>query len=217
VRGVGTPAAQPFGEIDLVGAADHRLGIVDHRHAFLLGAPGEAVGEVVDRGGGADEQRVVFGQPVEVALVDRLDLDGELLRHLGEMAQAGLGRRRMGLARIDQDGERVFGLAARLGIAPGAPGMVVERAGKERPLVGAQRVDAGRRDALQMAAPVVQTGRDPEHRHPEPVEQQPCEGHQRRVLDLSEAHEQLERTAGAICALVEASPSAASSSGSACS
>ena len=44
-----TRSPEALSEVDFVGAADHRLGIVDHRHAFLLGAPSEAVGEIVDR------------------------------------------------------------------------------------------------------------------------------------------------------------------------
>ena len=47
---------QKLVQIDLVGAADHRLWVVDDRHAFGSGALGEAISEIVDRGGRADEQ-----------------------------------------------------------------------------------------------------------------------------------------------------------------
>ena len=35
-------------EEDLVGASDHRLGVVDYRHALASGALGEAIREIVD-------------------------------------------------------------------------------------------------------------------------------------------------------------------------
>ncbi len=50
-------------------------GSSDDRHAFLLGAPCEAIGEVVDRGRRPDPQRIKLRYPVEIALLDRFDID----------------------------------------------------------------------------------------------------------------------------------------------
>src|SRR5215471_9858015 len=63
--------------------------IIDDRHALLPSAPGEAIGVVVDRGGLADEQAVVFGELGQLALGDRLDVDRQFFRDAGEMLDRG--------------------------------------------------------------------------------------------------------------------------------
>ena len=59
-----------------------------------------------------------LGHPVEIAFLDRIDIDRELLGKLGKMVEALLVGGRVLLARVDQDGERVFEHIARLGPFP---------------------------------------------------------------------------------------------------
>ena len=80
-------------QIDLVGAADHRGGIVDDRHAFLQRAAGEAIGVIVDRGRRANEQAVVFGEFGELLARDQFDLDRMAFGEFLEVAQASPSRR----------------------------------------------------------------------------------------------------------------------------
>src|SRR5215510_11726156 len=49
--------------------------IIDDRHALLPGAAREPIGVIVDRGGLADEQTVVFGKLGELPLGNRLNVD----------------------------------------------------------------------------------------------------------------------------------------------
>ena len=139
---------EDFLEVDLVGAADHRLGVVDHGHAFLFGAAGEAVGEVVDGGGGADEEGVELGEGGQVGRVDQLDLDAHLLGDIGEAFQrGGLGRRGL-LVRIDQNREGPLGRRARLfalhpALGVGLHGVEEEGAPGVLELVGRHGADAG--------------------------------------------------------------------------
>src|SRR3546814_16472362 len=66
-------------QIDLVGTAQDRHRIVDHHHVLAVGAMGRAVGMIVERGGLADEQAVVFGKPGKIVLGDRIDFDAQFL------------------------------------------------------------------------------------------------------------------------------------------
>ena len=59
-------AVQELGHIDLVGALDDRIGIVDHDQPFAGGAAGEAIGVVVDRSRFANEQGVERGDLLDV-------------------------------------------------------------------------------------------------------------------------------------------------------
>ncbi len=120
-------AGQQLVQVDLVGAADHRDRVVDDRHAFLRGAPGEAVGVVVDRGRLADEQRVELGQPRQVAPGDRLDLDAELLGDPRPVLDAGAARRRQRLVGIVEHGEGIARRRPVLLRAPLAGRMGVQR------------------------------------------------------------------------------------------
>jgi len=64
-------------QVDLVGAAQDRCGVVHHHQPFALGFLGEAVGVIVDTGGFADQQTVVFGNPRVVLAFDQLDVDAQ--------------------------------------------------------------------------------------------------------------------------------------------
>ena len=159
-------------EIDLVGAADHRQRVVDDRHAFLLGAAREAVGVVGDRRGLADEQRIVVGEPGEILLGDRLDLDAHLFGDLRPVAQRLDLRRRQLLMRVDQRGEAVAGRRARLGVAPFAVGEGVERDQEPRLLVGAHARQRQQRDLADRRPLRAFADGDLQRRRAEPVEQE---------------------------------------------
>ncbi len=73
------------------------------------------------------------------------------------------------LARVDEDGERVFEHIARLWPFPGSLAVLFERPGEDCSLLRIEAVDRSRRDPIDLllAVPVYI---DPEDRHPEPVE-----------------------------------------------
>ena len=79
--------AEQLGQINLVGTFHNRVRIVDHHHAFALSLLGEAVGVVVDLGGLADKQRIVFRQPRKILAFDQLDVKPELLPGLDKFLQ----------------------------------------------------------------------------------------------------------------------------------
>ncbi len=143
-------AVHQLRQVDLVGAAQDRLGIVHHHQALARAAAAEAVSVVVDRGGLADEQGVVLGDVAVVALVEEIHREAQVLRRLLELLEgAGVGRRLL-LVLVDQDGEVVAGrvaLAARAAAAGEvlARGLVEELMVRRRHLAhgyGVERVDA---------------------------------------------------------------------------
>ena len=189
--------AEQLHQEHLVGAADHRDRIVDDRHALLPGAAREAVGVVVDRGGLADEQAVVFGEFGQLPLGDRLDVDRQLLGDARHVLDRGRRRRRHLLVRIVQHREVVLGDRAGLGIAPFALGVLVQRLAEELALAVGQPVDVARPDAVDRQ-PLAGLDRDLERRAAEPVEQQPAEGLEARVARDAEADQQLELAFGLV-------------------
>ena len=78
---------QKLVQVDLVGAADHGLRIVDDRHALASGALSEAIGEIVDPRGRADTQAIEFGDLASRRRSDELDLHRLLLGDALEMPQ----------------------------------------------------------------------------------------------------------------------------------
>ena len=181
----------------LVGAADHRDRVVDDRHALLPGAAGEAVGVVVDRGGLADEQAVVFGELGELALGHRLDVDRELLGDARHVLDRGRRRRRHLLVGIVQHREVVFRDRARLGVAPFALGVTVQRLAQEARLAVGEAGDVARPDALDRQ-PGAGLDIDLERRAAEPVEQQPPELLEALVAGDAEADQELELALGLV-------------------
>ena len=169
-------------QVDLVGAADHRDRVVDHRHALLHRAAREAVGVVVDRRRLADEQRIELGEPRKVAAGDRLDLDALLLgdpRPVLQGRQVG-GRHR--LVRIVEDGEGIARSGPVLLGTPFAAGMAVERPVEEVQLGAGELGHRHRGKALDLRPVAVLDG-DLEHRTAEPVEEQPAEAVEATILD----------------------------------
>jgi hypothetical protein len=107
-------ALQHLGEVDLVGAAQDRVRVVDDREPLGLGAAREAIGVVVDRGRLADEQRVELGEARVVVAADELHAEALPPRRLHEAIQGLLVGRRLALLRIDQDREVVARAIAAL-------------------------------------------------------------------------------------------------------
>ena len=182
---------QKLVQVDLVGAADHRLRIVDDRHAFGSGALGEAIGEIVDRGGRADEQAVEFGQFRELPAGDELDRHRVLFGDPLEMPERLDGGRRQRLLRIVQDGQRIAGDRAPARVAPLALGVPVQARAEEFRLV---RPELGQRAGAQPVDLPVLAGRDGDfdRRAAVPVEQEPAEGLETRILDEAEAEQKVE-------------------------
>ncbi len=176
-----------------VGAADHRDRIVDHRHAFLPGAAGKAVGVIVDRGGLADEQAVELGELGELALGDQLDVDRVLFGDACKILERvrGARRRLLVLVRIVQHGEIVFGDRTRLGVAPFALGMVVQRLAEEFAFAVGQPGDGAWPDAVDRQ-PRTRFDDHFQRRAAEPVEQQPPERLEARIAGDAEADQELE-------------------------
>ena len=187
--------AEQLHQEHLVGAADHRDRVVDDRHALLPGAARETVGVVVDRGGLADEQAVVFGKLGELAPRDRLDVDRELLGDAREVLDRGDRGGRHLLVGIVQHREVVFGDRARLGVAPLALGVLVQRLAEERRLAVGEPGEVARPDAVDRE-PRARLDRDLERRAAEPVEQQAPERLEARVARDAEADQQLELAFG---------------------
>ena len=105
-------AVEQVGEVDLVGAAQNRRWVVHHHQPFAFGFLGKAVGVVVDAGGLADQQGVVFGQSGVVLAFDQLHIDAQALADPYEIFQGlGVGRRQLFLG-IVQDCQVITGQAA---------------------------------------------------------------------------------------------------------
>ena len=178
-------------QIDLVGAADHRLRVVDDRHAFGSGALGEAIGETVDRSRRADEQAVEFGQFRELLAGDELDLDRLLFGDPLEMPERlGRGRRQVVL-RIVQDGQRIAGDRPAARVAPVALGVAMQALVEEFRLV---RPELGERPGAQPVDLPPLAGRygDFDRRAAVPVEQEPAESLEAGILDEAEAEQEVE-------------------------
>ena len=82
--------------------------VITHHHALALGLLGEAVGVVVDAGGFADEQGVVFREPRVIAAVDQFDVDIQGLAGLDERVERLFIGGRQGIVRVVQDGSYNF-------------------------------------------------------------------------------------------------------------
>jgi hypothetical protein len=90
-----------------------------------------------------------------------------------------------------QDGEIVFGDGSRLGIAPLPLGVLVERVAEERRLAVGQPGDVARTDAVDRQ-PGAGLDRHLERRAAEPIEQEPPELVEPRVVGDAEANQKLE-------------------------
>src|SRR5215472_2755517 len=113
------------------------------------------------------------------------------------MLDRGLrGRRRLlVLVRIVKDGEVVFRDRARLGVAPLAPGVTVERFAEELALAVGEPGDVARTDAVDRER-CARLDDDFKCRAAEPVEQQPTERLETAVARDAEADQQLELAVG---------------------
>ena len=180
-----------FVEIDLVGAADHRLRIVDDRHPLLQRTAREAIGVIVDRGRGADEQAVEFGEFGELALGQQFNVDRIALGELLEIADRLDRGRRQRLFGVVQHGERIFGDGASARIAPVALGVLVQRAAKEFRLLGAELGERPRAQAVDLPALSRRDGHL-DRRAAIPIEQQPAERLEARILGEAETEQQIE-------------------------
>ena len=176
-------------QVDLVGAADHRDRIVDDRHTFLRGAPGEAIGVIVDRRRLADEQRIVLGQARQVAAGDRLHLDAELLGHARPVLDGGAVRRRHGFVGIVEHGKGITRRSTIFLRAPLAGGVDVQRVVEEGEFARLELGDRHRRELADLRpgmAVVAVFDRHLEHRAAEPVEEEAAEPVETVILDLAE-------------------------------
>lgn len=79
--------AEQVSEVDLVGTAQDRRRVIHHHQAFAFGFLGETIGVVVDAGGLADQQGVVFGQARIVLALDQVDIDTQALAYANEIIQ----------------------------------------------------------------------------------------------------------------------------------
>ena len=157
-------------QIDLVGAADHRLRVVDDRHALAAGALREAVGIAVDRGRRPDEQAVEFGEFCELLPGNRLDLDRLLLGEPRKVLERVEGGGRHVLLRIVQDSERITGDRAAARVAPVALGVAVKALVEEFRLVGSELGERPGAQPVDFPA-LACRDRDFDRRAPVPVEQ----------------------------------------------
>src|SRR5690606_10150455 len=89
-------------QVDLVGASQNRTGVVHHHHALGLGALGEAVGVVVDIGGFANKEAVVFRQPLVIPGADNVHVDAHIGARLDEFLQCLGVTGGHGLVGVDQ-------------------------------------------------------------------------------------------------------------------
>ncbi len=141
---------------------------------------------VVNRGGLADEQPVVFGELGQLPLGDRLDVHRELLGDARHVLDRGRRRRRHLLVGIVEHREIVLGDGARLGIAPFALGVLVERLPQERRLAVSEPGDVAGPDPVDRE-PGAGLDDDLERGAAEPVEQEAPEGLETRVARDAEA------------------------------
>ena len=105
LRGRGRDAGlfEKLAEVDLVRAADDRLGIVDHGDVVHRGTLREAESVVVERCGGADEQRVELHQPRGFLLGDQLRVDVHFPGHFEEFVEGVLVAGREFFVRVVED------------------------------------------------------------------------------------------------------------------
>ncbi len=187
---------QPLPEIDLVGAADHRDRVVDDRHPLHHRAAGEMVGVIADRGGLADEERVELGEPRQVFLGDRLDLDAERRGDLRPVHQRLQRAWRQHLLRVVEDGDRMARRRARFRRPPFAAGVGFQRFGEETLLLFRAAGEGGEVDLLDLA-PLLAFEGDGQHRRAEPVEEALREALEAGRLGKAEGDEErLRRLAG---------------------
>ena len=138
--GTNAMGAQQFVQIDLVGAFENRVGIVNHHHAFAFSFFGELVGVVINTGGFADKQGVKFGQPPVILLLDQFDVDPALAPGLDELLQRfGVGGWHF-LLGIVQHRQIVAVVTARPGLPPAPAEIRRQRAHEYFFLVGGQRM-----------------------------------------------------------------------------
>src|SRR5215510_1438310 len=178
--------------------------IIDDRHALLPGAAREPVGVVVDRGGLADEQPVVFRELGELAARHRLDVDRQLLGDASHVLDRGRRGRRHLLVGVVEHREVVFRNRARSGISPFALGVLMERLAQEGSLAVGEPGDVARTDPIDREPGAGLYGHL-QRRAAEPIEQEPPELLEARVAGDAEADQQL----GLALGLVVGAPRAA--------
>jgi hypothetical protein len=122
--------AQQVGEVDLVGALEDRVGVVDDDQPLGFGLLGEAVGVVVDRRGGTDEQGVELSDADEILARDQLDVEAEGAAGADEALDRAVVAGRQLLLRVDQDRQVVAVAPARPRTGP--PRRCRVRAGSRR-------------------------------------------------------------------------------------
>ncbi len=123
-------AFEQVGQVHLVGAAQDRGGVIHDHQPLAFGFLGKAIGVVVDAGGFANQQRVVFGQAGVVFLFDQLDIDAQALTDADEIGQRlRVGRRQLFL-RVMQNRQVVAGHAPRTRLAPDVAAEAFQRRGE---------------------------------------------------------------------------------------
>jgi len=143
---------QRFRQIDLVGAAQDRARIVDHRNAFDLGLAGKAEGMMIQGRRLADEQGIEFGDALDILGGDEFDLDPLLRPGLGQAFQRHLVRRRQPFVGIDQNGQLVKGRRAALALRRRHADVGAQRIFEHGGQIIVDLVDAERADRLNPPA-----------------------------------------------------------------
>ena len=182
---------QKLVQIDLVGAADHRLRIVDDRHAFGPGALGETIGVAVDRGRRADEEAVKLGELGELLAGDELDRDRLLFGDPLEVLERVGRRGRQRLLRIVQNGERISGDRPAARIAPVALGVAMQALAEEFRFVRSELGERPGAEPIDLPPLACRDG-DFDRRAPVPVEQEAPESLETGVLGKAEAEQEVE-------------------------
>ena len=114
-------ALQQFGQVNLVGALEDRVRIVNHHQALSCRSPGKAEGMVIDGRGFADKQSVELGQAADLVRSDTLDVEPDFFTGLFKTLDRARIRGWIGLVGIEQDRQVESGClrrAARRGRLP---------------------------------------------------------------------------------------------------
>lgn len=96
------PCLQQCMQIDLVGAAQDRLWIVDDHQSLVFGTACHAPGVMIQPGGFANEEPIEGGQPPLVAAGDQADVEAAFAAGANELLERATIAGRQAFLWIDQ-------------------------------------------------------------------------------------------------------------------